>query len=92
MPKAIHNYKVSQGESMILNRGAGFQLHCSKETGKVEALQDFLDGLEKWFLLNGVSEAAKPLTMSNAVPDKTLSEVVVRCMNSILACKNQKKI
>jgi hypothetical protein len=58
---------------------------------ETEALQDFLDRLENYFLVNGVIEGAKLLTMLNAIPDKTLREVVVRCMNSNLTYQETKK-
>jgi hypothetical protein len=91
MPKDIHNWKVRQGESKIVNRVAGFQLPCFREMGETEALQDFLDRLKNYLLVNGVIEGAKLLTMSNAISDKTLREVVVRCMNSNLTNEETKK-
>jgi hypothetical protein len=91
MPKDIHNWKVRQGESKIVNRVAGFQLPCFREMGETEALQDFLDRLENYFLVNGVIEGAKLSTMLNAIPDKTLRGVVVRRMNSNLTYEETKK-
>jgi hypothetical protein len=59
--------------------------------GNTEALQDFLNRLENYFLVNSLIERAKLSTMSNAIPDETLQERAVSCMNSNLTYKETKK-
>jgi hypothetical protein len=39
MQKDIHNWKVRQGESKVVNRVAGIQLPCFRELCDAEALQ-----------------------------------------------------
>jgi hypothetical protein len=59
--------------------------------GDTETLQDFLDRLESYVRVNGVTEVPKSSRMSNAISDKILREAVVRCMNSIWTCEETKK-
>jgi hypothetical protein len=59
--------------------------------GNTEALQDFLDRLENYLVVNGVTEQAKLWKMSNTIPDKTLRKVVVRVVNSNLTYDKTKK-
>jgi hypothetical protein len=68
----------------------GFQLPCLTKIGDTETLQDFYHRLENYFVVNGVIEKVKLSTMLNAIPDKTLREVVVSCMNSNLTYKETK--